>query len=678
MENNVLLNNGMATSNPYANVNSVTQNSQSANFAPQSASSSAQSMQNGQINPITIPIQIQPQIGQTQTPTSVQPNNNLQVNQPQYNAPTPQSYQNNNQTNNVVDFNQIYSNYQKAYGNTYNTNPTASNSGIKKTSIGTTIVTPTTTNLNSVQGQYQSAYSDTINGIIGNMLSNVNNGFQYDPTTDSSLKVATEYAANTTLQSLAGSGVLNSSATSERVARIVADLIPQYEEKAHNRWTEYLGQLADTAQLVMNFDNQQFAYWADAKDREFQEKEFEFNKRQKELENAWKRVDELGFADNEASSILGVKVGTLSSSAREAKEQREFELNKMREQFELERENDIAITKLKSELELNNSRAMARYNADIEKEIYGYKSDIDTAQTKELSDYQLQNDKNLYSYKSNVDTQQSKNLADYQANIDKDLYNYKSNVDTAQSKALSDYQLNNDKSLYKYRTNLDTAQSIQLANNQLKNDKDLYNYKSNVDTAQSKALSDYQLNNDKSLYQYRTNLDTQQSKELANYNNQLSNSSKEYEYKLAEKYGASNSSNKSSSSKTSLSTYKDIIENRWGVKDVDGKISLRDDVSKKDNNNEVFYYIADEIEAGRMDEQTLDTLVTLYNIRTPALTHSLEDYVTAVFKKSFGDKEKIAQAVINANEQIQSGDYRYTSNSQLISDLAKGKFGEIK
>ena len=279
---------------------------------------------------------------------------NLQTNnQNVSSAPTPQTYDSSNTNTNVVDFNQIYNGYQQQYGKYNNTQNTNSNynSGVKKTSIGTTIVTPTVQNINSVEGQYQSAYADTINGIIGEMLNQMNKGFEYEPTQDNSLKVATEYAANTTLQSLAGSGVLNSSATAERVARIVGELIPQYEEKAHSRWIEYLGQLADTAQVVMSYDSQQFQYWKDAKDREFENKQFEWKKKEQELEDAWKRVDELGYVDNGASTILGVSVGTLSKDAREAKEEREFELKKMQEQAQLEYENNKALYQLRAELD---------------------------------------------------------------------------------------------------------------------------------------------------------------------------------------------------------------------------------------------------------------------------------------------------------------------------------------
>lgn len=172
------------------------------------------------------------------------------------------------------------------------------------------------------------------------------------------------------MQSLAGSGVLNSSATAERVARVVSELVPQYEQLAYTRWTDYIGQLSDTAQLVMNYDAQQFEYWKDAKDREFQNKQFEYQKQQDALENAWKRVDELGYVDNEASAILGVPVGTLSGEARLAKEQREFELAKMREQAQIEYENNKALYQLKNELD----KDQAKYAYELERQYGSSKS----------------------------------------------------------------------------------------------------------------------------------------------------------------------------------------------------------------------------------------------------------------------------------------------------------------
>ena len=396
---NTFLNTGrtvVATSNPQANVEQVQPNNQISVQNNPNVNTQQGQTQNTQssnaINPITIPIQIQPTVA-TQNQQQVQPQTNVQPLQVQSrnsdvtttgnSAPTPQTYQGNNTANNVVDFNQIYSSYQSSFGTNSSTGATGS-SGIKKTSIGTTIVTPTNTNLNTVDGMYQSAYADTINSLISSMITQMENGFQYDPTQDTALKVATEYAANSTLQSLAGSGVLNSSATAERVARVVSELIPQYEQLAYTRWTDYLGQLADTAQLVMNYDAQQFEYWKDAKDREFQNKQFEYQKQQDALENAWKRVDELGYVDNQASAILGVPVGTLSGEARLAKEQQEFELAKMREQAQIEYQNNQALYKLKAELD----KEQTRYAYELESQYATSKSSSSSANTTSLSTYQ--------------------------------------------------------------------------------------------------------------------------------------------------------------------------------------------------------------------------------------------------------------------------------------------------
>ena len=232
---NTFLNTGRtvrATSNPEANVQQVqpvnaqtptnpVQPVQNNNTTQVSTNNQAQS--NNAINPITIPIQIQPTVA-NQPQQTVEPRQNLQVQQASNPAPTPQTYQEPQYNNNVIDFNQIYSSYQSAFGNNNNSNTNSTGaSGIKKTSIGTTIVTPTTANLNSVEGMYQSSYANTINSLLSEMITQLENGFTYDPNKDNALKVATEYAANSTMQSLAGSGVLNSSATAERVARVVSE-----------------------------------------------------------------------------------------------------------------------------------------------------------------------------------------------------------------------------------------------------------------------------------------------------------------------------------------------------------------------------------------------------------------------------------------------------------------------
>lgn len=402
---NTFLNTGRtvaATSNPVNNVNQVSNNPvnqvQTEQVTPALSTQAQAGQSNSAINPITIPIQIQPQIASmapaqsnTTNVQTLQTNNTQQANA----APTPQTYNANNTNNNVVDFNQIYSSYQSQYGNNNQSTNNTGTSGIKKTSLGTTIVTPTTSNINSVQGQYQSAYSDTINSLISQIASQVQNGFQYDPANDTALQMATEYAANTTMENMISSGILNSSMTAERVAKVVSDLIPQYEQLAYTRWSDGLSRLADTAQLVMNYDSQQFEYWKDAKDREFQNKQLEYQKEQDELNNAWKRVDELGYVDNEAAAILGVKAGTLSGEARLAKEQQEFELKKMREQLEIERANDEALYKLKAELD----KEYASYTNQLDRQSAEYEYQLASKYNTNSSGNSSNNYTSLSTYK---------------------------------------------------------------------------------------------------------------------------------------------------------------------------------------------------------------------------------------------------------------------------------------
>lgn len=101
-----ILNTGtvVATSNPQANIEQVANTTQTATNT---------------VSPITIPIQIQPQLA-TDTQQATNNNNleNLQTDATQgiNSAPTPQAYNTNKNNTSVVDFNQIYSSYQSTFG----------------------------------------------------------------------------------------------------------------------------------------------------------------------------------------------------------------------------------------------------------------------------------------------------------------------------------------------------------------------------------------------------------------------------------------------------------------------------------------------------------------------------------------------------------------------------------
>ena len=123
---NTFLNTGrtvQASNNPVENVNQVSNNPvnqiQTQPAAPVQATQIQSQQNTNAMNPITIPIQIQPQVASaapaqnsTNNVQALQTNNTQQVNS----APTPQAYNANNANSNVVDFNQIYNSYRTRHG----------------------------------------------------------------------------------------------------------------------------------------------------------------------------------------------------------------------------------------------------------------------------------------------------------------------------------------------------------------------------------------------------------------------------------------------------------------------------------------------------------------------------------------------------------------------------------
>lgn len=323
-----------ATTSPTNNIQQLNSNTNNAVNQP---------MQNA--TPITIPIQIQPQI-QTTMPT--QDSSNINVNrsneqvQNSINAPTPVQYQKPQTATQQQTFD-----YQSSANKYYNYTP---------------VQVPTAPQ-NTIQGQYQSSYSEAINQIANQIL---NMRFNYNPNEDDLLKQASQYVTQTTFENMNSKGILNSSMTAERVAKVVGDLIPQYEKLAREEFDTAFNQMLNTANLLMSMDEREFSIWKDARDQQWQEKLHEHQKQQDNLQNAWKRVDELGYVDNNASTILGVPVGTLSKDARESKEAYERELEKMKKQ---------------AEIQMQTEKELANFKNDLEKDLYKYQKSISNTST---------------------------------------------------------------------------------------------------------------------------------------------------------------------------------------------------------------------------------------------------------------------------------------------------------
>ena len=307
-----------------------------------------QPVQAQNVTPVTIPVQIQPVVAQ---------NNNIQQMQQQTNVPTPTKYTQPTQQTQPI-YQNIYDNYQSQYKTEQRMYPT---------------VQIPTVDTNTIEGQYQSQYSNAINQLANTILSA---RFNYNPNEDDLLKQASKYVTQNTFESMNAKGILNSSMTAERVAQVVGNLIPQYEKLAREEFDEAFSRMLNTANLLMNMDDRQFTYWQDARNQKWKEEEQQYQRSQDALKNAWARVDELGYVDNEASKILGVPVGTLSKDAREKKEAYERQIAEWNRQHEIEKQTEMELYKLKQEISTQNELAL-----------YKAKQNLSTQQQKELERY---------------------------------------------------------------------------------------------------------------------------------------------------------------------------------------------------------------------------------------------------------------------------------------------------
>lgn len=182
--------------------------------------------------------------------------------------------------------------------------------------------------------------------------------FEYDPANDAQFQLAAKELTRNVMETMNSRGILNSSITTDNVTQGVANMMPAYEDQARKRFQDE-GQLlmsqidmllgidesnyrkfqdqGDKAmralEVAMNMSNAEFERWNEARKiryteaKDAQEKALqEIRTKREAVADAWDRVNNLGYADNEAAILLGVEPGTLSKSAREAKIRREEEL----------------------------------------------------------------------------------------------------------------------------------------------------------------------------------------------------------------------------------------------------------------------------------------------------------------------------------------------------------------
>lgn len=217
---------------------------------------------------------------------------------------------------------------------------------------------------NLAAGQANAPYQVSLNDLLSRFNQQSSRPFQYNPQADPQYQAllqqaqrGAQQATRTAEEELNARGILNSTVTSDRLGQIqqqaqqsVTDLIPQLQQQAYsqrqNELNNLLQQLGlyqglEAQQYERGFNQQQFTeqqrqfnqqyglqeqqLQAELENNKFyrglQQQQLDLQKQQQNLENAWNRVNQLGYVDNQASTILGIKVGTPSAQARQAAEE---------------------------------------------------------------------------------------------------------------------------------------------------------------------------------------------------------------------------------------------------------------------------------------------------------------------------------------------------------------------
>lgn len=244
--------------------------------------------------------------------------------------------------------------------------------------------------------------------IINQLVQTAQEKFNYNPSEDSALLIAQKEAERQVREGSATKGMLYSSGTMESATRKMAELIPQFEQAAYNRFQQEQSRVINVMNAVMQWDKMQSDQHMDQfsiltnkfdaivnldnralsqfnavleqrnKDKQYELdlKKFALDKKAAEMEQAWETVDNLGYVDEKTSVILGVPVGTPAVWVKQMQEQykQDLELQKQQQAYEAEQFQKQSV---------------------IDRQLVEYKAQLDAANQQQILAAQYENEKKL-------------------------------------------------------------------------------------------------------------------------------------------------------------------------------------------------------------------------------------------------------------------------------------------
>jgi cell wall-associated NlpC family hydrolase len=287
----------------------------------------------------------------------------------------------------------------------------------------------------AAEGEYKSPYQQQIDDLmaqlqgmtpyqtpeelktyLAQLLESASKPFTYDPTKDAALIEAQKEAGRVVREGMGAKGTLYSSATIANIARQQGILVPEYEMKQYQRYSDAKNREIQMMSTLMQWDEMQANRFQDQvdlvktkfdyimaldsqnfdrfqvmleqknfnKQYQLEQERLQMERQMMEIENAYKRVDALGYVDNQTSTILGIPVGTKAGWVKE------LELAQKQEMEKLKKEHDYQV-------DLQNKQAK------IEKDLVKYKSTLDEAAKKKLMEQQYAYDKKLSEYQHSLE-----------------------------------------------------------------------------------------------------------------------------------------------------------------------------------------------------------------------------------------------------------------------------------
>lgn len=227
------------------------------------------------------------------------------------------------------------------------------------------------------------------------------------------------------MSELAGKrGFLYGSVQQDIVQQEFSKIAPMFEEAAYQKNKDFLSRQMELAGVIMQWDDMQssrkmkeaeliqmkadFLLKLSARDldifkvllsnRRFEmelaldQQRLDMQKREFEIEKAWKSINELGYANNETAKILGIKPGTEAGWVKKMIAQHQMEMSSMAEQHKY----DLKMLQVNKQIEMDLIKEQIRVTTASEIKMmeieYGFNVAIANIQEQHRREYQAKKD----------------------------------------------------------------------------------------------------------------------------------------------------------------------------------------------------------------------------------------------------------------------------------------------